>query len=374
MNYQVKQLDEILAQKGNEGIDEVSKLLAVPEAKVFNGDVEVKYELPAKTEGKNMDIGKDIETPKVEKKAFWEGLAANKSFTKARNAEELISKAFPTNATTRPELSGAIREAVMDLTAMIYQSKLVDRVRKIPMDTPHLKIPQLVAQSGWAAAQTEGNAKAQVAMSGDYVNLETATQAAFVTTSNQALRSVSAFATLVPEMLAAQISANLEGLVTNAIQAGSGKVQFDVSNVSGLPEISELADMYTRLFYRVDGKKALVVHPAILARILAFQNISGVVGIIRVEGDKTYFLDAEIISSPTMTAPASGASGTCAFVNLNYIALGQYGEVANEFNPFYAWENNGSSIRVEGEFAVAPMSNSSVNISGFVYSDIVVQK
>jgi len=378
MNYQVKDLDAIVASKGNEGIDEVSALLAAPETKTFDGDTEVKYELPAKAEVKQMKepkmaIGEDVIVVKGDKQMFWKGLAENKSFQKATQTD-IVEKAFPTNATSRPELSGAIREAVMDLTAMIYQSKLVDRVRKIPMDTPHLKIPTLVAQSGWAATQSEGSGKALVHMSGDYVNLETATESAYVTTSNQALRSVSAFATLVPEMLSAQISANLEGKITAAMLGASGKVQVDLADVSGLPEISDLATMYTKLFYRVDGKKALVVNPVVYARILSFQNISGVVGIIRVEGDKTFFLDAEIIQSPTMTTPASGASGTCAFVNLNYIALGQYGEIANEFNPFYAWENNGSSIRVEGEFAVAPMSNVAVTISGTTYSDVVVAK
>lgn len=387
MNYDVKELDKILQEKGMVGWGQVSEILNTPDTKVFSDGVEVKYELPEKAKIDNintkrmetkMEIGKDINEidnncKKGNKMNFWNEMYKQKSFQGKVQSFDLQTKAWPDNATTRPELSGAIREAVLDLTAMIYQSKIVDRVRKIPMDTTHLKIPVLNTVSGWAATQTEGQSKAQVNISGDYVNLETATESAFVTVSNQALKSVSAFATLVPEMLSAQISANLEGKVTNAIKTNSGKYQVETADVSGLPGINDLAEAYTHLFYRVDGKKALVCHPAVLARILSLQNISGTWGIIHIDGDKPYFLDAEIITSPCMTAPASGASGTYAFVNMNYIAIGQYGEVTNEFNPYYAWESNGSSIRVEGEFAVAAMIPVNIDISGFTFSDTVVQ-
>ena len=276
--------------------------------------------------------------------------------------------------TTRNDLSGAIQQAVQDITALLYQSKLIDYVRKVPMDSPSLKIPAAYNASGYASTQSESSGKGQSWISGDVVRLDVATEASFVELTNQAMKSVPAFTTLVPQMLASQIASNLEGKITAAIKAASGKTQYNVANVSGKPEHAELLDAYSHLLDRADGRKIMVAHPVIWAHITAQMNTSGMAGLVtRDAAGNIFFLDAEIVKSPIMTAPASGASGTFPFVNANYIALGQYGEVANAFNPYYGWTTNTSSIRLEGEFAVAPMSNRSLTISGYVFSDIVVQ-
>lgn len=385
MNYQVKDLD-VLLEKGNVGIDEVNSLLADPEAKVFNGEIEVKYEVPQKVEieiktkgNTNMKIEDvNVVETKGTKDMFWTELYNAKSFPGklSTNKMEIATKAFPAEATTRPAMSGAIREAVFDLTVAIYDSELLKAVTKINLDTPHLKIPQLVVVSGWATRQVEGSGVQVVQTSGSYTNVEVETQSALFEITNQALQSSAVWSTLVPQKAAEQIGTQLEGKLAAAIQAGSGKVQISGGNASGDPDLTDLANCYVRLFPRRGAKKALVVAPNVYAKLLSINNISGLRDIIHSEADGLYYIDAKVIQSPMMTAAGpivSGRnSGNYAFVNLGELYVAQFGAVQEVFNPFYAFENNGSALRVSTDVQAGCMSQVNYTISGFTYADYVV--
>lgn len=389
MELQVKDLDAIITEKGNKGIDEVSELLAKENTKVYNGEVEVKYILPEKYVEK--EVAKVAKTISVEADTEIKNIKEIKMETKANKnlvfkalhdmgefkltrTDDLIRKAFPADATLQPMFSGAIVEITKDLTVSIYESELLKHVTKIELETPHYRIPQLVVTSGYAGRQVEGSGINIVKTSGSFTDVQVHAENAIFEVSDLTLQSVTTWSQNVLPKAGEQIATQIEGGLVGKVVGASGKVQIACSNASGMPELSDLANAYTHLFPR-KGQKGLLVSPALFSQLLSFNNISGLRDIIRYDGNTLKYLDCVVVQTPMLPAPSgvvSGRmSGTYAFVNLGELFVAQLGQTTDLYNPFYAFDNGGSAIRVQAYLDWGVMSQVNYTISGVTYSDVV---
>lgn len=352
-----KTLDGIIKDRGADGVAEVKSAIQKADG-VYNNGKKVSYSPDAvytafnkeKTmTGKSKPETKNTPKPVNKGREFW------------REAFKTMQHKSVAGYTTTSDVSGGIVDALEPIFTQMYEDTLTAFCTRINMSSPTVRIPQLKVGSGAVATTVEGSGKPSIKAADDVVTLDAKTYAAHIPMSNQTLDDLPAFESVLPELIKTEIQAKLDQAVVDSLLSASGRYAYS-GVVSGVPTPSQLDEALSHIpvsSMRSDRTKILV-HPSVWSEIM---NWNSGVALVQ-EGPVTRYRGLELIPTPFLTAPASGASGTVVIADMSKVAFGVKGDLAEEFNPYYGWDQNVSDIRVEGRFDVEPMTVNSWSRSG----------
>ncbi len=245
---------------------------------------------------------------------------------------------------------------VAPIQALIYESDFLQALTPTPMGKSVVSIPQIVEATGSGAGvgpTSEGSTKPAKVYEAADVKLEAEAYGATAAVSNLAMLDFAAFENWVTTKLLGRVSDKLEGRGISRIKTGDHLVDIDMT-VNGEVTVEEALKM--RLFM-MGGRQNWVylMHPT------AFEELT--------EVDKTaafWFGDTDgldrfrgipVIYTHALDSVDEAGGTPLVLANTAMIAWGVYTEPQSQFNPFFGWTTNESSVRVEGFMDIKPAIN-----------------
>lgn len=245
-------------------------------------------------------------------------------------------------STTSTTLSGAIPIVTQAFQEEILDEPILSMVQVIPLQQMTTKLPT-IWMSGSTTTTPETSGKTALSGKTDYVEFNCDTYAGYVIYTNQVEASLPAFQDFAGRAIVGKIREDLGAAVVEDILSNGGTYhQSGISN-SGVFSQTDALNMYARLEQNGLRNAAWLINPVNWVTANLFDS-----GIrITMNGPIPTLLGLPVIICPKLVANASGAYGTVVLAGLGNVGLGQFGTFQEDYNPYYGWTTNESSVRCE---------------------------